>query len=83
MKLNVIWEAEATSAATRFLKDDPEGLRQAYEAVDLLAHEPRPPGSTELGSQDLRRIHVGRYRVIYEIFESKITVIVMHLGRVG
>ncbi|SCK27237.1 type II toxin-antitoxin system RelE/ParE family toxin [Streptomyces sp. WMMB 322] len=83
MKLNVIWETEATSAATRFLKDDPDGLRQVYEAVDLLAHEPRPPGSAELGSQYLRRIHIGRYRVVYEISESTITVVVMHLARVG
>jgi mRNA interferase RelE/StbE len=80
---HVIWEAEASSAATRFVKDDPVGLSQVFGAVDLLAHEPRPEGSAELGSQYLRRIHLGRYRVIYEIFESKITVVVMHLGRVG
>jgi mRNA interferase RelE/StbE len=79
----VIWEIEAINATTRFLKDDPDGLNQVFDAVDLLAHEPRPPGSTELGSQYMRRIHVGRYRVIYEIFESKVTIVVMHLGRVG
>lgn len=83
MSLHVVWEAEATSAATRFLKDDPHGLGQVFDAVDLLAHEPRPAGSAELGSQYMRRIHVGRYRVIYEIFESTVTVVVMHLGRVG
>ncbi|QPP06866.1 type II toxin-antitoxin system RelE/ParE family toxin [Streptomyces bathyalis] len=83
MNLRVTWEAEAASAATRFLKDDPDGLSQVYEAVDLLAHEPRPAGSTELGSQYLRRIHIGRYRVIYEIFQSKVIIVVMHLDRVG
>jgi mRNA interferase RelE/StbE len=79
----VDWRLQATNSATRFLKDDPDGLRQVYESVDLLAHEPRPAGSAELGSQYLRRIHIGRYRVIYEIFESTVTILVVHLGRVG
>jgi mRNA-degrading endonuclease RelE of RelBE toxin-antitoxin system len=30
-----------------------------------------------------RRSHVGRCRVIYEIFEQTFTVVVLHLGRVG
>lgn len=83
MNFQIIWEAEATSSATRFIKDDPDGLRQVFLAVDLLGREPRPAGSTELGSQYLRRIHVGRYRVIYEIAVSTVTVVVVHLGRVG
>jgi mRNA interferase RelE/StbE len=83
VNLEVIWEVDATNAATRFIKDDPDGLRQVFHAVDLLAQEPRPAGSAELGSQYLRRIHVGRYRVIYEIAESTVTVVVVHLGRVG
>jgi hypothetical protein len=39
-----MWEIDATSAATRFIKDDPDGLRQVLHAVDLLAQEPRPAG---------------------------------------
>ncbi|GLW57701.1 hypothetical protein Kpho01_57120 [Kitasatospora phosalacinea] len=57
----------AVNAAARFLKDDPEGLRQLVDSVDLLAHSPRPPGSAEYGSANLRRMHVGHYRVMYEI----------------
>ncbi|MER6264100.1 hypothetical protein ABT203_31725 [Streptomyces sp900105245] len=34
----------------RFLKDDPEGLRHLMDAVDLLADQPRPEGSTPYGS---------------------------------
>ncbi|MGH3312733.1 MAG: type II toxin-antitoxin system RelE family toxin [Streptomyces sp.] len=79
----VIWETEATDAATRFIKDDPDGLRQVYASVDLLAVDPRPAGSVALGTSDLRRIHIGRYRVIYAISESEITIVVIHLGRVG
>lgn len=83
MSFAIEWRIQALNAATRFLKDDPVGLKQVIEAVDLLTHEPRPAGSAELGSQYLRRIHIGRYRVIYEIFESKVSIVVIHLGRVG
>ncbi len=83
MNFQIIWEAEAVSSATRFIKDDPDGLREVFLAVDLLGREPRPAGSTELGSRYLRRLHVGRYRVIYEIAESAVTVVVVPPGRVG
>ncbi|MFF2404453.1 type II toxin-antitoxin system RelE family toxin [Streptomyces goshikiensis] len=32
---------------------------------------------------DLRRMHVGRYRVMYEITEATITIVVIHIGRLG
>ncbi|KAA0927029.1 type II toxin-antitoxin system RelE family toxin [Streptomyces apricus] len=73
----------AIDAAARFLKDDTEGLRQPMDAVDLLADQPRPEGSTAYGSPDLRRMHVGRYRVMYEITEATVTIVVIHIGRPG
>lgn len=64
-------------------QDDPDGLRQLMDAVDLLADQPRPPGSAEYGSPNLRRMHVGRYRVMYEITEATVTIVVIHIGRTG
>ncbi|MFD7735750.1 type II toxin-antitoxin system RelE/ParE family toxin [Kitasatospora phosalacinea] len=83
MGCTIIWDEPAIDDVARFLKDDPEGLRQLMDSVDLLAHSPRPPASAEYGSADLRRVHVGRYRVMYEITETTVTVIVIHLGRIG
>ncbi|WP_244320564.1 type II toxin-antitoxin system RelE family toxin [Streptomyces melanosporofaciens] len=71
------------NAAARFLKDDPDGLRQLVDAVGLLADTPRPAGTAEYGSPDLRRMHVGRYRVLYEIAETTVTIVVIHIGRTG
>ncbi|MFE4654947.1 type II toxin-antitoxin system RelE/ParE family toxin [Streptomyces sp. NPDC056707] len=79
----VIWDEVAIDAATRFLKDDPEGLRQLMDAIDLLADQPRPEGAAEYGSADLRRMHVGRYRVLYEIMDATVTIMVIHVGRTG
>ncbi|MFH8842068.1 type II toxin-antitoxin system RelE/ParE family toxin [Streptomyces sp. NPDC017868] len=83
MTYEIVWDEAAIDAAARFLKDDPDGLRQLMDSIDLLADQPRPEGSAEYGSPDLRRMHVGRCRVLYEITEATITVVVIHIGRVG
>lgn len=83
MIYTIIWDEGAVNAAARFLKDDPDGLRQLMDAVDLLADTPRPAGTAEYGSPDLRRMHVGRYRVLYEITETTVTIVVIHIGRIG
>ncbi|MEU5403606.1 type II toxin-antitoxin system RelE/ParE family toxin [Streptomyces sp. NPDC005963] len=50
-----------------------------FTAVDRLADQPRPKGA--FGNSDMLRIHVGRYRVLYEITDRQIRVNVIHLGR--
>ncbi|GFE13259.1 hypothetical protein Sgleb_13060 [Streptomyces glebosus] len=47
------------------------------DTIDLLAAQPRPEGTTEYGSTDLRRMHVGRYQVLYEITEESVTLMVV------
>ncbi|WP_347232786.1 type II toxin-antitoxin system RelE/ParE family toxin [Streptomyces sp. CT34] len=59
----------------------PEGLRQRFASIDLLAEHSRPEGSIPYGSPDLRRIHSGRYRALYRINDSIVTIIVVHVGR--
>ncbi|WP_030777422.1 type II toxin-antitoxin system RelE family toxin [Streptomyces sp. NRRL F-2664] len=83
MTYAITWDEAAIGAAARFLKDDPDGLRHMMDAVDLLAEQPWPGGSAEYGSPDLRRMHVGRYRVLYEITETTVTIVVIHVGRLG
>jgi len=79
----ITWDEHAIDQAARFLKDDPDGLRQLMDAVDLLAENPLPEGATPYGSPTLRRMHVGRYRVLYEIEDAHVTIIVIDVGRVG
>jgi mRNA interferase RelE/StbE len=76
----IIWEPNATSAAVRFLKEDPAGLAAVYEAVDELARNPRPAASSPYGV-DIRRLRVGDYRVMYVIDDEVIHILVTHLGR--
>ncbi|GHF10547.1 MULTISPECIES: type II toxin-antitoxin system RelE family toxin [Streptomyces] len=83
MTYDIVWDEHAIDNATRFLKEDPEGLRLLFDSIDLLAENPRPAGAAEYGSPDLRRLHVGRYRVLYEITERTVTIVIIHVGRVG
>jgi mRNA interferase RelE/StbE len=75
MTWSIIWEPRAIAAASRYPKDDSEGLKH-------LRSEPRPEGSTTYGSPDLRRIRIGWYRMVYEIDDTAATVNIIHLGRV-
>ena len=49
------------------------------DAIDRLAADPRPAGSFPYGSPDMRRMPVGRYRMLYELTGD--TVAVRHIAR--
>ena len=78
MSLRVDYDERAISQAAEFL-DDPQGMRAALAAIDRLADDPRPAGSFPYGSPDLRRLRVGRYRILYEITEDAVAV--RHIAR--
>ncbi len=51
------------------------------KAIDNLKDEPHPHLSKKLkGSADTFRIRVGDYRVIYEIHENEIVVLIVRVG---
>ena len=79
MTYRLVFETAAINSAARLLADDPAGLGEALSAIDMLAEDPRPLGSTPFGSSDVRRLRAGRYRVLYQIGDGEISVI--HIGR--
>lgn len=51
------------------------------EAIRGLADRPRPHGARKLqGYDDVYRVRVGQYRVVYEILEDRVIVIVLKVG---
>jgi mRNA interferase RelE/StbE len=51
------------------------------DAIDALADDPRPAGSCKLqGADDLHRVRVGDYRVIYQIQDAVLVVLVVQIG---
>jgi mRNA interferase RelE/StbE len=53
---------------------------RVISAIMSLADDPRPPGSKKLSGRAAWRIRVGPYRVIYEIYDERLLVLVVAIG---
>ena len=49
-------------------------------AIRDLAQDPRPPGSRKLSGRPAWRIRVRAYRIIYEIHDDRLLVLVVTMG---
>ncbi len=47
--------------------------------IQSLSETPRPPGSHKLSGYDRYRIRQGHYRIVYEIHDLEVTVIVIKI----
>ena len=55
--------------------------RRIASKIDMLADNPRPPDSRKLAGADrLYRLRVGDCRVVYEILEKQLVVLVIRVG---
>ena len=50
------------------------------QRIGLLAIDPRPAGSEKLSAQSKYRIRQGVYRIIYEIKDSELVVLIVKAG---
>jgi len=50
------------------------------EAIRTLADNPRPSGTKKLTGRDAWRIRIGDYRIIYEIHDDQLIVLVVVVG---
>ena len=76
------YEVEITRTAERQLKrlELPDHVRVVRSILDL-AIDPYPRGSRKLsGYDDVFRIRVGRFRVIYSVSGTKLIVIILKIG---
>jgi mRNA interferase RelE/StbE len=76
------YRVEFTPRAVREFKTLDKGLQNRLaRRIDALAANPRPQGIKKLsGEDDLYRLRVGDYRVLYQIQEQKLIVLVVGLG---
>ena len=71
-------------ARRQLLKMSSDVLRRLEEAISGLGEEPRPQGARKLqGVENLFRIRVGDYRVIYQIQDKALVVLVVKIGHRG
>ena len=55
-------------------------LQKILAAIESLSDEPRPAGAAKLSSQNKYRLRRGNYRILYEIKDDEIVVIVVKVG---
>ena len=77
------YRVSVTPAPAKYLerlRDDPLKRRIA-SALHGLENDPRPPGAVKLQSERaLYRVRVGDYRVVYQIQDAALVVLVVRIG---
>jgi mRNA interferase RelE/StbE len=77
----VTYRIEIAPAARKGLRALPRAdLVRVDAAIQALAAEPRPHGCVKLTNQPAWRIRIGTYRVIYEIHDGALVVVVVDVG---
>ncbi len=49
--------------------------------IEALVAEPRPPGCKKLSSKELYRVRQGIYRIVYEIFDDKLVILIVAVAK--
>lgn len=79
------YRVELNEQARRELAALPKDAQARIRAkVQALADDPRPPGSKKMeGEDNLYRIRVGVYRVLYRVHDDVLLVLVVKIGHRG
>jgi mRNA interferase RelE/StbE len=57
-----------------------EVVRRILKTIEGLATNPRPSGCKRLTSTNLYRLRTGSYRIVYEIHDAEVVVVVIKVG---
>ncbi len=76
MRFEILIERSALKALSKI----PLAYRDRItDAIRSLADEPKPRGAKKLSGRDAWRIRLGSYRVIYEIDDDELTVLIVSI----
>ena len=68
-------------SAAKEIEDVPmPDRRRVVAKIMSLSSDPRPPGCEKLSGHDQYRIRQGNYRILYEIHDLKLIVVVVKVG---
>lgn len=69
------------TAARVLAKLDTRAQRRIARRIDALSVEPRPVGAQKLrGADDIWRIRVGDFRILYSVDDERLLVLVIRIG---
>ncbi len=78
-------QRRAERGLRRLRQGDPFAYRKLVAAIRDLAEDPRPPGAVKLTAFDppAWRVRVGSYRIVYEIDDGRVLVVVVNVAPRG
>ena len=78
----VNYKIEISSTAEKSLKKIPKKeILKVVQAIRQLAISPFPEGCRKLkGEESAYRIRQGKYRIIYEVLDKKLVILVLKIG---
>ena len=75
------YSIEIKRSAAKELAELPKQDRlRVIARIEQLAHDPRPSGSEKLSGQERYRVRQGDYRILYEIHDHVLLVMVVRIG---
>jgi mRNA interferase RelE/StbE len=75
------YKIEIKRSATKELEKIPKQDRdRIIQRILSLAADPRPPQSTKLSGEEKYRIRQGNYRVLYQIYDEVVTIVVVRIA---
>ena len=61
--------------------DSKKDRQRIVRAILALAEDPRPPGCRKLSGKDKYRLRTGQYRILYEIQDEALTVVIVKVAK--
>ena len=79
------WKVHIERKALKALKKIPNPYKfNITDSLEKLSEDPRPSGCVKLkGADDLCRIRVNDYRIIYQIKNEELLILVVRIGHRG
>lgn len=75
------YRLEFTPGADRQFRNLPKDVQERLTPhIDALIRNPRPPGIKKLKGEDAYRLRVGDHRIIYEVHDKRLLVLVVKIG---
>jgi mRNA interferase RelE/StbE len=75
------YELKFKKSVARDLRPFPkQDVKRIMQRIRSLADDPRPAGCEKLSGQERYRVRQGAYRIVYEIENARLTVLVVKVG---
>ena len=76
------YEIQISKSASKQIKKLPSEIQERIQVkINSLAIEPRPDGVKKLkGRENGYRVRVGDYRILYDVFDDVLLVIIVEVG---